>query len=462
MTTCATEPQNKFTLKQTLLVCVVCSYGLSAEAKVSREEAQQLGQALTPIGAERAGNAAGTIPEWKAFRPYGSPPGKYALDPAMAAEKPLLTITKANMARYGEQLTAGHKKLLLSYDSYKMTVFPTHREVSWPDEIADATQRNATSCERVSSDVLDGCRLGFPFPIPRDGAEPIWNHKLKWRGEALTRYNNQLIVQTDGQYQLTKLVEDVSYPYASIRHPVPITRTSGEFTKYLSQTLAPPRLAGTYILLIDRVGAGGKGRLAWQFAPGMRRARRATHISFDNPYEGTDGHQFYDQIDMFNGSLSRYDWKLAGKREMYVSYHANRIAGSKTKYGDMATPRHLNQDLARYELHRIWVVEATVKPGMTHTLKRRVFYLDEDGWNILAVDGYDNRDQLYQFQEGHYLISARALAGFTSPEVIYHFDSGRYFVTGMANEDQPPNTAVHFEDDHFTPEALQRRSATAP
>ncbi|MEK6806391.1 MAG: DUF1329 domain-containing protein [Pseudomonadota bacterium] len=445
---------NKYLLACALLIHTHVSYG-----GVSADEAARLGRDLTPIGAERAGNVEGSIPEWTPLRPYGSPPGKYTLDPKMAEEKPLFTITAANAAQYANRLTAGHRKLLQTYPTYRMQVYPSRRDVSWPDAIVDATRVNATRCGRDGDETLDNCRLGFPFPIPQAGAEPIWNHKLKWRGEALTRYNNQLIVQSDGRYQLTKLVEDVDYPYASIVNPVPLTRTSAEFSRYLSQTLAPPRLAGTFLLFVDRVAAGSQGRAGWTYSPSLRRVRRSSNLCCDNPYEGTDGHQFYDQIDMFNGTLSRFNWQLLGKRELYISYHANRIANPKIKYADMVRPGHFNPELPRYELHRVWVVEGTVKPSVSHTFKRRVLYLDEDTWTIVAVDAYDHRDGLYQFQEGHLLVAARMLAGFTSPELIYHFSSGRYFVTGVANEDKPPNTDPKFPADHFTPEALRRRAS---
>jgi hypothetical protein len=427
-------------------------------AKVSADEAAKLGKELTPVGATRAGNAEGTIPEWKPGKQRGPLKGEYPNAPDIDNEKPLFTITKANMAQYADKLSAGHKYLLNTYDTYKMNVYPSHRVVGWPDEIYKATAENATKCEMIGTDNPDNCKLGFPFPIPKTGAEPIWNHKLKWRGENVTRYNNQMIVQANGDYQLTKLVEDVTFGYASIKNPVPLTKDAGEFLKYLSRTIAPPRVAGTFILVAEKAGTGAGGRQAWLYSPALKRIRRAPTVCCDNPYEGTDGHQFYDQVDMFNGVLERYDWKLLGKKEFYIPYNSNRITGPKTKYKDLAMAKHLNPDLPRYELHRVWVVEANIRPGTSHTFKKRVMYVDEDGWNIVLVDDYDNRDELYQFQEGHLIFAYNILASTTTPEVIYHFTSGRYFITAAANEDKPNDESVSFSPDYFTSASVQKMS----
>ncbi len=442
-----------------LLVAALSIFPAALLAKVTPEEAAQLGVALTPAGAEKAGNKDGTIPEWKPYAKRDVPlKGYYSEDPVLDVQQPLLTISKANLAQYADKLTAGHKKLLSTYDSYKMKVYPSARDVTWPEEIFKATAENAVKCEISGTDILDNCKLGFPFPIPKTGAEPVWNHKLKWRGNEVRRVNNQIIVQPSGQFQLTKIVEDVVFSYANNANPVPLTKSSGEFLKYLSETTSPPRLAGTFILVHEKAGTGAEGRSAWLYTPALRRIRRAPTVCCDNPYEGTDGHQFYDQVDMFNGVLERYNWKLLGKKEMYIGYHANKLGGPSVKYKDMATAKHLNSDLPRYELHRVWVVEGEIKPGTSHTFKKRVMYIDEDSWNIMAVDDYDNRDQLYQFQEGHYVIQPGIQAGSTVPEVIYHFTSGRYFITAMANEDVPNDFTVRFSQDYFTSAAVQKRT----
>jgi len=445
-------------LLASLLGAAALCVAAQAGAKASADEAAKLGTTLTPVGAEKAGNADKSIPEWKPKPREGALKGDWPHDNEIDLDKPLFTITKANMAQYAAKLSEGHKKLLSSYDSYKLNVYPSRRPIGWPDEIYAATKANATSCELVNSEILNSCKLGFPFPIPKSGAEPVWNHKLKWRGESVTRYNNQMIVQPNGQFQLTKIVEDVTFGYASIKSPLELKPGQGEFLKYLSKTVAPPRLAGTFILVHEKMGTGAEGRAAWLYSPGLKRIRRAPTVCCDNPYEGTDGHQFYDQVDMFNGALERYNWKLLGKKEMYIAYNSNKIAGNKTKYKDLAKPKHLNQDLGRYELHRVWVVEADIKPGTSHTFKKRRFYLDEDGWTIGMVDDYDNRDQLYQFQEGHIINAPNLLAATTVPEVIYHFTSGRYFITAAWNEDKPIDATASFNSDYFSAASVQKMS----
>ena len=429
-----------------------------ALAAVSAQEAARLGKDLTPIGAEKAGNKDGTIPEWTPGEQDGDLSGEYPHNDEIDGEKPTFTITKANMAKYADKLTEGHKELLGRYDDYKMNVYPSYRFVAFPDEIYEATQKNATTAELVAPDRPQGATLGFPFPIPKSGAEPIWNHKLKWRGEGVRRYNNQMIVRPNQPMQLTKLIEDVQFAYASMENPQEL-KDGTPYLYYLSETVAPPRLAGQYILVHDKTGTGNEGRSAWLYNPGFRRIRRAPAVCCDNPYEGTEGYQFYDQVDMFNGILDYYDWKLLGKKEMYIPYNDNKIAGDKVTYKEIATPNHINQDLPRYELHRVWVVEANNKPGLRHKIKKRVFYIDEDSWNIVAVDNYDQRDELWQFQEGHLTVAPNVQSAGTVPEVIYHFDSGVYFVTAAFNEDEPYDFEVNFSKNHFTASSVQKNSS---
>ncbi|MDD3765120.1 MAG: DUF1329 domain-containing protein [Nevskiales bacterium] len=449
----------KLTVPALLVTAMFASHG--ANAKVSAEEAARLGKDLTPIGAERAGNKDGTIPEWTPAKQHGALKGEYPSDSEIAGEKPLFTITSQNMAEYGDKLTEGHKELLRRFpDSYKMNVYKTHRKVNFPEKIKEETVKNATRAELEGVDNPKGAFVGFPFPIPKSGAEPIWNHRVKWRGNALRRYNNQMIVQQDGSFTVTKIVEDVKFYYSNLTEENPPELKPGvDFLRYLSETISPPRIAGTYILVHEKAGFGTEGRAAWLYAPVLKRIRRAPAVCCDNPYEGTDGHQFYDQVDMYNGVLERFSWKLVGKREMYIPYNSYKIATPPTKYSDIAAPNHVNPELPRYELHRVWVVEAENKPDQRHTFKKRTIYLDEDSWNIVAIDDYDHQDKLTQFQEGHLVPYYNILAATTHCEVIYHLNSGRYFVTAMINEDEPYDASVSYTDNDLEANTVQKKAS---
>lgn len=447
-----------------LWVCALTALLIGAPqmvaAKVSEAEAAKLGKELTPVGAERAGNKAGTIPEWTPVKMGGDPKG-FAHNAAVEADKPIFTITAKDVAKYADSLSEGHKELFKRYPgSYKMVVYPSRRVATFPDKVLQETIKNATRAELDDPDNPKGAFVGIPFPIPSSGAETIWNHRVKWRGENVRRYNNQMIVQQDGKFSLTKIVEDVQFEYASVARPNPAELKPGvTVIRYISQTISPPRIAGTYILVHEKAGLGPQGRAAWLYAPALKRIRRAPAVCCDNPYEGTDGHQFYDQVDMYNGVLERFTWKLVGKKEVFTPYNAYKIAGETVKYADLARPKHLNQELPRYELHRMWVVEADNKPNLRHTFKKRRLYIDEDSWNITMIDDYDQQGQIVQFQEGHLVTSSAILASSTVPEVIYHFDSGRYFVTAMSNEDQPNDTTVTYPNNYFEADSVQKKAS---
>ncbi|MGH6729773.1 MAG: DUF1329 domain-containing protein, partial [Sphingomicrobium sp.] len=277
----------KSAVQSVLTLALVLGAG-AAVAKVTPEEAAKLGKDLTPVGAEKGANADGSIPAWVPHKQEGPLSGAYATNPAIEGEKPLYTITQANAATYAAKLSGGHKYLLKTFPTYKMNVYPSHREAAFPDFIYKATAENAVNCQLVGIDSPDGCKLGFPYPIPKSGAEVIWNHRLKWRGNNVRRNNDQMIVQPDGTSQLAQLTEDVKFDYANEKKPVPLTKDSGMFLKYFSKITSPPRTAGTMILVHESGGTGEKGRAAWLYSPALKRIRRAPAVCCDNPYEGTD------------------------------------------------------------------------------------------------------------------------------------------------------------------------------
>jgi hypothetical protein len=220
--------------------------------------------------------------------------------------------------------------------------------------------------------------------------------------------------------------------------------------------VAPARLAGSILLVHETLNQVAEPREAWTYNPGQRRVRRAPNVAYDNPGTASDGMRTSDQFDMFNGAPDRYDWKLVGKKEIYVPYNSYKLHSGDVKYDQILSPLHINQDLARYELHRVWVVEATLKPGTSHIYKRRTLYFDEDSWQILLVDQYDNRDQLWRVSEGHSINYYDVPCFWTTLEVHYDLQAGRYLAIGLDNESRMYDFTIKRTAGDYTPDALRR------
>jgi hypothetical protein len=435
-----------------------------AIAGVTSQQAARLGGELTPMGAEKAGNSAGTIPAWNggltSAAQAGAPgfkSGGHHPDP-FAGDKLLYKIDATNMSRYAANLTAGHKALLNAYkSSYFINVYPSHRSAAFPQRIYDATKANATTAKLTGAgNGVTGAIIGVPFPIPSSGLEVIWNHILRFRVEIAERTIGQAAVSRGGDYNLVRLHDETLVGYS-----LPGATEAGldnVVLFFIQETISPARLAGEILLVHETLDQTKEQRRAWLYNPGQRRVRRAPNVAFDNPGTASDGLRTSDQFDIFNGSPERYDWKLVGKQEIIVPYNAYPLHSNKLKNADILKPLHINQAHARYELHRVWVVDATLKPGQRHLYKRRTFYVDEDSWQILGVDCYDTRDKLWRVQEAHSIEYYEVPTFWTTLELTYDLQAARYLALGLDNEE--PRT-VNFDAKRtaadFTPAAIARR-----
>jgi len=419
--------------------------------------AASFGEGLTPMGAEQAGNKDGTIPAWTGgitSPPAGYKPGQHHPDP-FAGDKVLFTITGKNADQYKDKLSAGLMAMLKTYDTYKMPVYPTHRSASYPQRIYDAVAANARTAKLVAdgNGVADAIG-GIPFPVPKNGHEVIWNHILRYRGDAAARWIDQAAPTRSGSYTLVKFEDEFDFNYSK---PGMTFDKLGNVIIYFKQAVvAPARLAGTILLAHETMNQVAEPRKVWTYNPGQRRVRRAPNVAYDNPGTAADGMRTSDQFDMFNGATDRYDWKLVGKREMYVPYNSYKLHSDKLKNSDILTPLHINQDYARYELHRVWVVDATLKPDTSHIYSRRTFYVDEDSWQVLLVDQYDGRGQLWRVSEGHSINYYDVPTFWTTLEVHYDLQAGRYLAIGLDNEEKMYDFSIKRTPADFTPAALRR------
>ncbi|GIX32184.1 MAG: hypothetical protein KatS3mg125_0140 [Lysobacterales bacterium] len=443
---------------KTIAALISALLAVSAGAAVSPEQAARLGRDLTPVGAERAGNADGTIPEWTGG--ITSPPAGYRLgmhhpDP-FAADRVLFVIDRSNYKQYQDRLSPGQIAMFERYETYKMPVYPTRRSASFPERTYEFTKRNATTARLVADgDGVEGAAEGFPFPIPQNAYEVMWNHKLKYKGVALLRWNNQVAPTATGAYNVVRLREELLGLYYK---PGATVEEINNILVYFFQVVeGPARLAGNILLVHETLNQRLQPRQAWVYNPGQRRVRRAPNIAYDNPGTASDGLRTNDMTDMFNGAMDRFNWELIGKREMYVPYNSYKVHSDKVGYNDLVRPGHINPDLLRYELHRVWVVDARLKQGMRHINGRRTFYFDEDSWQILLTDHYDNQGRLWRHSEAHSINYYEVPTFWSTLEVHHDLQSGRYIAVGIDNQEKVNDFSFQTTPEAFSPQALRTR-----
>lgn len=423
------------------------------------DEVNRLSEDLTPMGSERAGNAAGTIPEWTGgitTPPAEYKPGDHHQSP-FSDDKPLFRITGANYKDYADNLSVGQMATFEKYpDTYFMDVYPTHRSASFPERVYEMTAKNGETAVLVADgEGVENASTGFPFPFPENAYELMWNHKLKYKGIGGVRYNNQIAPTSGGDYSVTVIREELLGLY--YKEGVTIEEIDNILLYFFQEVESPARLAGNILLVHETLNQTKQPRQAWIYNPGQRRVRRAPNVAYDNPGTASDGLRTNDMTDMFNGAMDRFNWEVAGKKEMYIPYNSYAAHAEGVSYDDFVMPGHLNPELMRYELHRVWVVEATLKEGMRHINARRTYYLDEDSYQIVLIDHYDGRDQLWRASEAHSINYYDVPTTWSTIEVHYDLQSGRYVGQGFDNT-MPVNTFnVELEATQFTPQALRSR-----
>ncbi|MBV1886783.1 MAG: DUF1329 domain-containing protein, partial [Parvibaculaceae bacterium] len=435
----------------------------TVQAQVPETVAARLGADLTPVGAEKAGNAEGTIPAWTGG--LSAPPagldyhrGQHYKDP-FASDPVQFTITGANMAQHADKLSEGQKSLLSTYPSYKMNVYQSRRTCALPKKTYHQLKRNATiGTLAPDGNGIEGAVLASPFPIPNNPLEIVWNHSLRYRAYKIAANTVNAVPTRSGDY--TPIIAAVDTIIAYSNPGVTRTEELDNTSVYiLIHTTAPARAAGSVTLVHETLNQIKGVRKAWQYSPGTRRVRRAPNISYDNPGTNTDGLSTSDSFDMYNGAPDRYDWTVNGKLEKYIPYNAYKMGGSDLQYDDIIKPLHPNQDLLRYELHRVWEIEANLKAGARHLYSRRVMGLDEDSWGISTTSLYDGRGELWRSQE-RWAITAydfplcSAVGG-----VVYDPNAGRYLIAGLVNQEETTNyDAQELSMGRYTPAAMKRIS----
>lgn len=394
---------------------------------------EALGKELTPMGAERAASKDGQVPAWTGGdmkAPAGWKPGQARPD-SYAGDKLLFSIDASNADKYKDRLSEGQMALLKTIKGYRMDVYPTRRSCGYPEAVYENTRKNANGGAKLAANGFDLDKAlsgGAPFPVPSNGAEAMWNHKLRWLGEGrIERYST--VFSDSGGGKFVPLVQNqwTSTPAGNLAGK-PITEGEGVEYRLLNEVVTPPARTGELILLHYSLN---KDNDAWLYFPGQRRVRRAPTFSYDNPVPGYENLLAVDQYPMFGGRLDRYDWKLVGKQEMVVPYNTFRFNDQNKKLEEVFGADSPKRELIRYETHRVWKIEATVKPGQRHTFPKRVIYLDEDTWMMLSADLYDAQGKVWRVQESYPYVAWELPACVYQGYVGYDLNVGRYMADNM-------------------------------
>lgn len=455
-------------MKRTVLTASVAAALMAmamgpAMAKVPASEADRLGKDLTCTGGEMAGNKDGSIPAFTG-KWLGTPPGvAYKLHSGQHPvdiykdEKPLFVITAQNQGQYAARLSDGQKAMFAKYpNTFKIPVYTGHRDFRYSDEVCAVAKANALEAELIDDGLgVKGGRGAVPFPIPKSGLELLWNNLLPSRATTEETVRDFALVLNTGKFTLNR---SLNINYDTFNDPnlrgKPI---EGTMAYSRNTIMLPEREKGTLSASQEPYNFKVNKRLAWSYDPGTRRVRQVPEFGFDQPMGGTGGNLTIDSDRLFNGSPERYDWKSVGKRELYVPANAYKVHQSTVKYEEMLTPGHANPDLLRYELRRVWVLEATLKAGYRHLYQKRVLFLDEDTGMAVTTDFYDARGQLWQhaFVNYYYAFDIQAWQAGTS---FYHdLVSGRYLGYNLFQE-RPIGPILNKRDKkpaEFTPEALR-------
>lgn len=442
------------------IALVSCLVTTSAFAKVSPQEAARLGKDLTPMGAERKGNKSGTIPAWTGGltkAPMASyTNGDFHPDP-YEKDRVILVIDHTNVDQHKNKLTAGQVALIKANPTYFMNIYPSHRSAAYPQYVYDQVKKNATTAElqKYGSGVINTL-TSSPFPIPQNGLEVLWNHTLRFRGLNSTYISSTASTTPAGDKSVT--TREYKYHWAYSQPGITLEDIDNKIFLMKRKTLAPAKLSGQMTLVHETLDQVHSPRKSWIYMPGQRRVRRTPDLAYDTADIDSNGIRTVDQVDMFNGAPDFYEWTLVGKQEKYVPYNSYKVHDGKLSVDDIVGAHHITPELLRFELHRVWVIEAKLRVGMSHIYTKRRYYVDEDSWQIVVAEEYVEDGTLAQVSEAHTINYYEVPLVFATLETTYDLDEKRYYVEGLDNGRNPADFDIVFNRREFTSSAMRREA----
>ncbi len=412
---------------------------------------------LTRIGAEAGSNSTGEIPAYKGDKGMKCPKdfksGDYLPNP-YKGEKMLYRIDKSNVEKYKNRLSAG-QIARIKRNKYYINVYPGHRRMTFPNYFYAATDKNKKTCKVDKNNMMRGFNGGIPFTNPKNGVEAIWNVKKPWQADDAIGDEQRRIVSPSGRIKKEQNVTEV-ITLDKTRLTSKIANPDKAVRKLLSYYTYPADKAGMVFLGINYID-DNRDDVQWLYIPALRRVRRAPTLSRGSQIDGESTMDEFGYI--FRGPLNDWNWKLLGKKEMYIPVNNYDMWEVGAPDKEECLPRDINPKNLRYELRRVWVIEGTLKKGLNHPYSKRVIYCDEDDWYATASDNYDKRGNLWRTCEFYSYYDYCQKYRNVVAQLYLNLDSGRYELFG-GRPTKDSKTAVlntGLKQSKFTVQAVKRR-----
>ncbi len=437
-----------------LIVSTVTAVALSlslsavgATEKMSQENVARLGKDLNPIGGIKAGSEDGLLPEWTGSvvgLPQGlkwDGPGTPYPDP-WPEETPLFVISSDNMEQYRDRLSPGQIAMLETYpETFRMPVYPGHREFAFYPEFYQKVLYNAQNSELINdNEGITGFVGGAAFPVPATGAQVVWFTRTTGAYESTDGEYSDIAVFPNGTRSTRRSRFLQESPYASRKNPINAEYAYpnlGEFAGYImTHVTEPARDKGLITVVLEPYDYAKNAREVWRYLPGSRRVRRAPTVGFDTP-DGPGGLKTVDEVRGFNGSMERFDWQLLGRQEIFVPYHNYRFDDPGLSYDELLTKFHANPEYMRYELKRVWVAEATLREGERHIYGKRRIYVDEDTGFTLITENYDGHGELWKVVLTNTIYDYGGQAYTRRAQMYHDLRAGAYLAERLINDSAP-------------------------
>lgn len=409
---------------------------------------------VNALGAEMAANAAGTIPEWTGGltkAPAGFDPKKGYADP-FASEKPLFVINQSNLAQHEKFLPAGQIALIKRYPNYTIPVYKTHRTAAFSPEMMMSIDMEGNKPKLAHGGLaVEGVQsTSVPFPEPKNGLEAVWNTLLRRPAQTLRSHTASFVAGNGSRPVVFASSQTIAWA------PAIGKAGSNLLFALIGESTKPSAQSGEALLVLDTLNFKDDARNAWIVNSGQRRVLRAPELVHAAPAGNSDALRTVDDIYGFNGSPERFDWKLLGKREMYIPYNNYKLSDKSLKYENMINDAFLKPELTRFELHRVWVIEGTLKPGAEHIYSKRTMYVDEDSWYVALMDQYDTKGELWRIKMLYLMQAYDAPGLYTSGEVQHDLNARKSVFSAFQNEEPATEFNVPVKPGEFTPAALRK------